>query len=183
MKNEPGNSKNDEDLSAESNTSWCRNHRKVTDLNLQEFFAGMGTLGTKLPEVAGLFGNQLCGSLWSPDDLSPEELTDQVNAVLALLTEFAPRNQLEAMLGIQAIAIHNAAMECMRRAMVPDENHQLCDLYFKHAAKLCRIFVTQTEALTRNKPITGTTLPEYGHGNGIPWKWTKKASSATCDDC
>ncbi len=124
---------------------------------------------------------RLCGSLWSPDDLSPEELTDQVNAVLALLTEFAPRNQLEAMLGIQAIAIHNAAMECMRRAMVPDENHQLCDLYFKHAAKLCRIFVTQTEALTRNKPITGTTLPEYGHG--IPWKLTKKASSATCDDC
>jgi hypothetical protein len=55
-----------------------------------------------------------------PDDLKPNEASEAVQAAMFTVIRLAPRSELEAMLAVQAVATHNAAMECMGRAMVPD---------------------------------------------------------------
>jgi hypothetical protein len=145
---------NCETSNSEAGITLCRRHRRVTDLNLVEEITKKRLLGTNLPAVAEHLGNQVAGCYWSPDDLSPSESMEQMNAVLGLVARLAPRNELEAMLAVQAISIHNAAMECFRRAMVFDASTQIFDNYLKNAEKLCQIFISQSERLSRNRRDT-----------------------------
>ena len=86
-----------------------------------------------------------------PDDLKPNEASEAVQAAMFTVIRLAPRSELEAMLAVQAVATHNAAMECMRRAMIPNRTLSSCDLYLKHAEKLFRIFKEQAEVISRNQ--------------------------------
>ena len=116
-----------------------------------EALARSGFLGTNVPEVVERLGNQLCSCLWFPDDLTPEEAAKEVLTALMFTARFSPRNELEAMLAVQPVATHNAAMECMKRAMIRDQSPSGCDLYLKHAEKLFRIFKEQAESISHNQ--------------------------------
>src|SRR5690349_5141398 len=48
-----------------------------------------------------------------PDD--PDAMTRRVTAGHAALAAFAPKDEVEAMIAAQAVAMHHASMECFRR--------------------------------------------------------------------
>jgi hypothetical protein len=125
--------------------------RPISELGLAEGLAEGGLMGTNLPQVVAHLGNQLCSCMFLPEDAPVEEVGEQVHGALLTVMRLAPRNELEAMLAVQAIAAHNAAMECMRRAMIPNRTLSSCDLYLKHAEKLFRIFKDQAEVISRNQ--------------------------------
>lgn len=134
----------------------CRKHRRISDLEWGVAIAESGLFGTKAPGVAAYLGDQLCSCIWVPDDLTPDEIKKKILVVIALVESLIPRDELDAMLAVQAVSVHNAAMECLRRAMVPNEFAPVCDLYLKHTTKLCQAFVSQVQVMNRNKRNPGT---------------------------
>lgn len=72
-------------------------------------------------------------------------------ATLAALEAVAPTDAVEGMLAAQMIGTHEAAMECLRRAMIPDQTFEGRDANLKHAAKLTQIYARQMEALDKHR--------------------------------
>lgn len=127
----------------------ARRHQLVSDMQALGRHGPADSMGTGAPEVIEYLGNQLCGSLWFAKDLTPEESAKQVHTALELLKRLSPRNELEAMLAVQAIATHNAAMDAIRVAMDYGRSGASYDMTLKHAAKLLRIFKEQAELINR----------------------------------
>ena len=63
----------------------------------------------------------------------------------------APKDELEGMLAAQMVATHNAAMECYRRAMLPEQPLETWQARLNQANKLVRSFAALTEALNRHR--------------------------------
>ena len=71
-----------------------------------------------------------------------------VNGALAALHGIAPRDEAEALLAAQMVAVHSAAMRCLRH-LKGSENIPQQDSNGKLAVKLLRTFTAQMEALQR----------------------------------
>jgi hypothetical protein len=71
-----------------------------------------------------------------------------INAALAAVCGIGPRDETEAMLAAQMVAMHSAAMELLRRAMQAEYRHSLQDAG-NLAVKLLRTYTAQLEALQR----------------------------------
>jgi len=98
---------------------------------------GSRSRGASAPDLPGRFGIL-------------EGRTDtNANAAIALIREIAPRNGVEALLAAQVIAVHNAALELLRRVVLPDQPGQFIDSLPNRATRLLRLYVDQVEALDR----------------------------------
>ena len=95
--------------------------------------------------------DQVIGSLWLPPDASDDASFAIVEAAVAALKAIAPRNELEGMLAVQMVSTHNAAMDCLRRSMLPGQTFEARDLNLKHAAKLLSIYTRQLEVLDKHR--------------------------------
>jgi hypothetical protein len=65
------------------------------------------------------------------------------------MLEISPRDGLEGMLSAQIVAVHNQAMECLRRAMIKDQPFEIATRYRNQAVKLLRTYTAQMEALKK----------------------------------
>lgn len=92
--------------------------------------------------------DQACRSLWHAHS-DPDTYDKQLDGVLAALEGIAPRNEMEAMAAAQMIAAHNAAMECLRRAMLSEQTFEGRRENLNQANKLSRTYATLWEALNR----------------------------------
>lgn len=106
--------------------------------------------GSKSDVWNNLIANQAIHALWLKNS-SAEERDKQLTATVAALMGIAPRDELEGMLAAQAIAAHNAAMECYRRAMIGDQTFESRKENLSQANKLSRTYATLLEALNRHR--------------------------------
>jgi hypothetical protein len=88
-------------------------------------------------------------SLWSPKELSEEQLDQRQKAALAALKAIAPTDEFERMLAAQMVAAHSAAMDCFRRAMLEGATFDGRELNLKHAEKPMATYTRQMEALDK----------------------------------
>ena len=58
---------------------------------------------------------------------------------------------VETMLAMQMIGAHEAAMECLRRAMLADQTWEGRDLNLKHAVRLMSVYERQVAALDKHR--------------------------------
>ena len=72
-------------------------------------------------------------------------------AALAALRDAAPRDALEGMLAAQMVALHHAAMECLRRAHLPEQAFEVRQANLGQANKLIRTYATLLEALDKHR--------------------------------
>jgi hypothetical protein len=93
---------------------------------------------------------QVNNALWRERPDSAEQ-TKQIAATRAAMMGMKPRDALEGMLIGQLIAIHNAAMECCRRAMIPGQTFEGGREALNQANKLSRTYALLTEALDRHR--------------------------------
>jgi hypothetical protein len=91
---------------------------------------------------------QVVNALWLKD---PAARHKQAGAMLVGLNGISPRDELEGMMVAQLITAHNAAMECYRRAMIPEQHAEARRENLAHAGKLSRTFATLLEALNRHR--------------------------------
>ena len=67
-----------------------------------------------------------------------------------------PEGAIEEMLAVQMVATHEAAMECLRRAMIDGQTIDGRDMKLKHAAKLVALYERQIAALDRRRGKSST---------------------------
>ena len=91
---------------------------------------------------------QVVAAHWQGNSSSDER---QMDATLAAMRDLKPRDPIEGMAIGQAIACHAAAMECYRRAMIPDQTFPGWRESLNQANKLSRTYAALMEALDRHR--------------------------------
>ena len=112
-------------------------------------FAVVG--GSRSDTWNSMLVNQALSSVWFGDPPDPERVKKRQDAVLGFLLCFEPKDEMEGMLAAQLLASHNAAMECYRRAMIPEQTLEGRKENLNQANKLSRTYTTLLEALNRQR--------------------------------
>ena len=99
--------------------------------------------------VEGHLGKEVFNALWLGDGLTKDQTAERLVLAYALLQGIKRQGGIDGMLGAQMVATHSAAMECLRRAMIPEQTLAGRDL--KHAAKLLAIYARQVEVLDKHR--------------------------------
>jgi hypothetical protein len=90
-------------------------------------------------------------SVWLPKTYDDDSKALVISAAYSALKAFAPTDELEAMIAAQAIAMHNASMECSRRAMLPEQTSLGTRDCRKAATNASRAFTDLLAALDRKR--------------------------------
>ena len=107
--------------------------------------------GSRSNAFNNTLANSVLHALWLPAG-TPDDVRDgRIGAAVAALAGFAPRDEVEGMLAGQAVALHAAAMECLRRAMIPEQPAEIASKLRRDGANLARAAVEMTEALARRR--------------------------------
>lgn len=118
-------------------------------------------LDTSVPELQHLGGsksdqwnlmlcNQVVNTAWFGRNPQPgKDLDDKRTAILAFLAGVNPTDTIEGMMAAQLFASHAAAMECYRRAMLPEQSVEGKQMNLTLAAKLTRANAEQAAALSK----------------------------------
>jgi hypothetical protein len=76
---------------------------------------------------------------------------NRLAAANAALGAFRPVDEIEGMLAGQAVGLHHAAMECLRRGMLPDQHPDVASRLRRDAANLARSMTDMLDALDRKR--------------------------------
>jgi len=114
--------------------------------------------GSDHPKLQRHLLNQSLEGLWRDPEISEEKWLEKMAATMAALAAMAPQDEMEGMLAVQMFAAHNAAMECFRRAMAPDQSSETRDRNLKNANKLLSTYVKQMEALDKRRRKAQQTI-------------------------
>jgi hypothetical protein len=112
----------------------------------------MESLGTTDKELQTFLLNQAmetfrgCHSSEGYDD---DRLAEFSNNALAILQGICPEDEIEGMLAIQMIGVHNMAMTIMSRTMITDQTFEGRQAGVSQATKMLRTFTAQMEALKK----------------------------------
>jgi hypothetical protein len=104
---------------------------------------------------SGCFNLRLMNQLWramaavGPRDAWHEELAQ--GAARGALLGIAPRDPLEGLLAAQMLAVHDAAMECLRRAHLPEQTFEGRGQNLGQANRLVRSYAMLLEALDKHR--------------------------------
>ena len=94
---------------------------------------------------------QVRETLWTPGSLSEEEKSARIGSAISLLRGIKPADETEGMLAVQMVATHNAATDCLRRAMIEGQSFEGREQNLKHAGKLLAIYSRQIEVLDKHR--------------------------------
>jgi hypothetical protein len=100
---------------------------------------------------------------WFFPNQAAEDRNRQLFVAVTGLRAFAVADEIEGMLAAQAMAAHHAAMECSRRAMVPDQPFEAAQGLRKAAANASRTFVELLSALDRKRGKGGQQVVRVEH--------------------
>ncbi len=107
--------------------------------------------GAKSDKWNLLLCNQVLNAAWYHRNGTEQEKADQHTAIFGFLAGVNPKDALEGMMAAQLFASHAAAMECYRRAMLPDQSAEGRQINLAQAAKLTRANAAQMEALAKHR--------------------------------
>ncbi len=107
--------------------------------------------GSRSDNLNSVLANQALASVWMQPGAAEETRKKQVSAAVAALVEFKPADGVEGMMAAQAVGLHSAAMECLRRAMISDQPGQASDQLRRQGANLSRAFLDVVAALDRKR--------------------------------
>ncbi|MEO5375645.1 MAG: hypothetical protein H7840_15475 [Alphaproteobacteria bacterium] len=103
----------------------------------------------QLLRTMGVDDAHLALNLYLQSKRSAQSRELDVNASLAAVDAIGPRDSIEAMLAVQMVATHNAAMTLLSRVAVQQPTIQVADSVVNRAGKLMRVFTEQVNTLTR----------------------------------
>jgi hypothetical protein len=89
--------------------------------------------------------------LFQFSDAPQEDKMAKIARAIELYEDLNPADGLEGMLAIQMVGTHHAALECLRRAAVPEQTFASRDMNLKHATKLMALYAQQVAALDKHR--------------------------------
>jgi hypothetical protein len=106
--------------------------------------------GTAAVEIADVRLGEVLNTLWGWGSEDPAKIA-RIMSVIDTMDELAPRDAYKRMLVHQMMAVHNAAMECFRRAMIPGQTLEGRDSNLKHGQKLSAMYAMHLETLNKHR--------------------------------
>ena len=111
----------------------------------------------KEPELSGsaegeftfVLANQVAGALFTGTGTSREMAAVMQQAAFGAMRGVAPVDPLEGMFAAQMVTVHNTAMDCFRRAALPEQSFEGRRMALEFANKLVRSYAALAEALSR----------------------------------
>jgi hypothetical protein len=79
------------------------------------------------------------------------KLYQQINAMIAAIDGIGPKDELESLLAVQMVSVHNLAMEFMKQTVRNNQTIEGVDVSTNRAVRLMRVFLEQVEALNRHR--------------------------------
>ncbi len=107
--------------------------------------------GSDSPAFSRHLLSSVGSTLWFPEGTPPEQIVAATAAALSAVQGFAPRDPVEGMMAAQAVALHHAAMECFRRAMIPGQSFEVADRLRRQGANLSRAMADMAEGIDRRR--------------------------------
>lgn len=106
--------------------------------------------GSASPAFNGVMLRQVLPTVWSPKSEHDGD-AQRIPAVARALAAFKPEDEIEGMLAAQAVAMHFGAMECFRRAMIPEQTAEVASKLRRDGANLARGMTDMLAALDRKR--------------------------------
>ena len=97
----------------------------------------------KLQEIAGL--------LWHGEGAADDDVDARLVRAVEQFESLAPADGAEGMLALQMVGTHDAALECLRRAVLSSQTFAGRDMALKHAHKLMLLYTQQLAALNKHR--------------------------------
>lgn len=97
----------------------------------------------KLHEIAEL--------LWLHEDMEDEDRNARIVRALELYEDIKPSSSAEGMMAAQMVGTHSAALECLRRAAIPNQSFEGRNMALNHAQKLMALYTKQLAALDKHR--------------------------------
>jgi hypothetical protein len=143
--------------------------------------------GAKSDKWNLLLCNQVLNAAWFPRNNTELEKADQHTAIFGFLAGVNPKDALEGMMAAQLFASHAAAMECYRRAMLPDQSAEGRQTNLAQAAKLTKANAAQIEALAKHRAkgqqkVTVEHVHVYQGGQAIVGQVTPGGDGRNIED-
>ncbi|NNL19292.1 MAG: hypothetical protein HKP37_11180 [Boseongicola sp.] len=95
--------------------------------------------------------NDISKLLWFHEFASEETKHARILRALELYESLEPADGAEGMLVMQMVGTHDAALECLRRAALPNQTFAGRDMALKHAQKLMTLYTKQLETLNKHR--------------------------------
>jgi hypothetical protein len=89
--------------------------------------------------------------LWLEPELDEVERYAKLVKAIDLFNSLKPADGLEAMLATQMVGTHNAAVECLRRAMISNQSSDGIQLVLSQAERLMGLYLQQVAALDKHR--------------------------------
>lgn len=119
--------------------------------------------GSNSQAFNSVLANSVLGCLWRPEWLSEDAREDRHSAAIAALAAFEPADEIEGMIAAQALAMRYAAIECFRRAMIPEQSDDVAARLRKDGANMARGMTEMVAALARKRGIAGNQVVRVEH--------------------
>lgn len=123
-----------------------------------------GAFGCKTSETALVLLEQIM-ALEHPTTTMEPERTDTLLNAIALVAELQPATATEALLAVQMIGTHRAAMMFLANATKPEDSFDGRDRNVLRALRLMRLFTEQVEAMAKLKGKSGQQRVIVEHVN------------------
>lgn len=107
--------------------------------------------GSKDPWLSCYLSNQVMNLPWRGENEDADSKTIRNQAMLSAMVGIGPRDSVEGLLAAQMLAVHEASMDCFRRANLPNQTFAGRDMALKYGAKLARTYATLLETLDRHR--------------------------------
>ena len=117
------------------------------------------------PSFSEEIARSVVQAVWYENRELPHETEVRVAAGLTMLEAFHPRDHLECMMAAQAVGMHAAIMECLRRAMHTDTAEAVAIKLRANVVQLNRGFSLIVRDLERRQ---SKPLPERPKPHGMP---------------
>ncbi len=124
-------------------------HTTNKTLSKAKFTEAFGTTDSELQQYLLNQVVQTFRGCESSKGFDHTRMEEFANNAMALLNGIQPQDEIEGMLAVQMIAVHNMAMETMKRAMITDQTFEGAEANINRATKMLRTFNAQMEALKR----------------------------------
>ena len=120
-------------------------------LRVGEILSARGALDASDQQIEARKLHEIVELLWLPESLSEEEMSARILRALDLYEDLKPDGSAESMLAAQMVGTHSAALDCLRRAALPDQTYVGRDMALKHAHKLMTLYTQQLAALDKHR--------------------------------
>lgn len=116
---------------------------KLPELNPDLPYSGKDVERAKLRE--------LMDTIWVSPSASPEERNALLVKAIDMFNDFKVEDGIEGMMAVQMIGTHHAIVECLRRAMIPDQPLNAQKVCLSQAERLMGLYARHLAALDKHR--------------------------------